>query len=241
MTKATTAVEVPKIYAAMNAVHVALAANGIAKGREFEQGKTRYNFRGIDDVYNAVSSELAEKKILVRPGYSNRACVERKAASGNALFYVTVEGMFRFVSAEDGSEMEVGPFFGEAMDTSDKGTTKAMSVAQRTAVIQTFCIPTEGEHKDPETSDHNVVASDDERAAEERGKQPIRETDIEIIRKEFKELGIDEAKFLGILGVKKIEDITNAMMVDVKQGIAKKRARTAPANDPQAKATGSGK
>ena len=46
------------------------------------------------------------------------------------LFYVTVEAEFDFVSSEDGSAHVVRTF-GEAMDSGDKATNKAMSAAYR--------------------------------------------------------------------------------------------------------------
>jgi len=47
------------------------------------------------------------------------------------------------VSCRDGS-LHTVTMFGEAMDSADKATNKAMSAAYKYACLQAFCIPTEG-------------------------------------------------------------------------------------------------
>lgn len=133
-----------KVYQAINRVQTALAKSGIAKDRTNQQGAT-YKFRGIDDVYNAISPLLGEHGLCILPRMIRRECQERQTAKGNAIFYVTVEAEFDFVSAEDGSIHTVKTF-GEAMDMSDKATNKAMSAAYKYACLQAFAIPTEGDN-----------------------------------------------------------------------------------------------
>lgn len=142
-----------EVLKAINAVQAALAIQGIGKDRKNQsQG---YNFRGIDDMYNELAPLLARAKLLVIPHYSERMVVEREGKSGNALFYVTVTGNYTFRSVEDASEISVGPFYGEAMDSGDKATNKAMSAALKYCFMQTFTIPTEGDN-DSENQTHEV-------------------------------------------------------------------------------------
>lgn len=142
-----------KVYQAINAVQRALAAEGISKDRRnTQQG---YNFRGIDDVYNVVSPLLGRNGLCVLPRVLSRECVERQSAKGGALFYVTVEVEFDFVASEDGSKHTVKTY-GEAMDSADKATNKAMSAAYKYAVMQAFAIPTEGDN-DADSTTHDVA------------------------------------------------------------------------------------
>ena len=131
------------IYAAINAVQRDLAKTGITKDRKnIQQG---YSFRGIDDVFNALSPLLAEHELCILPRILTRECVERQTAKGGTIFYVTVEAEFDFVCAKDGSKHVVRTF-GEAMDSADKATNKAMSAAYKYAAFQAFAIPTEGDN-----------------------------------------------------------------------------------------------
>ena len=142
------------VYESIAAVSAELAQTGISKDRKNSQ--QGYSFRGIDDVYNALAPLMAKHKLVILPRILTRTCVERTTAKGGVLFYVTVEAEFDFVSARDGSQ-HTARTFGEAMDSADKATNKAMSAAYKYAAFQTFCIPTEGDN-DADASHHTVVA-----------------------------------------------------------------------------------
>ena len=142
-----------KVYEAINAVQNQLSKIGITKDRTNTQGQG-YKFRGIDDIFNTISPLLAEHKLCILPRVISRDCVERMSKSGGALFYVTLDVEFDFISSEDGSKHTV-KIFGEAMDSGDKATNKAMSAAYKYAAIQAFAIPTEGDN-DTENTTHEV-------------------------------------------------------------------------------------
>ena len=141
-----------KVYQAINKVQAALAIEGISKDRSNQQ--QGYKFRGIDDVYNALAPLLAKHGLCILPKVTARECVERTNAKGTALFYVTVAVDFAFVCAEDGSAHTVTTY-GEAMDSGDKATNKAMSAAYKYACMQAFSIPTEGDN-DADAHTHEV-------------------------------------------------------------------------------------
>jgi len=141
------------VYKAIAAVQAQMAKEGISKGRKnLQQG---YQFRGIDDLYNALAPVLSANGLVILPRMVARESVERTSAKGGALFYVTVEAEFDFVAAEDGSKHTVRTF-GEAMDSADKATNKAMSAAYKYAAMQAFCIPTEGDN-DADSTTHEVA------------------------------------------------------------------------------------
>lgn len=143
----------PKVYSAIAAVQGEIAKVGISKGRKNQQ--QGYSFRGIDDVYGALASLLSKNGLCILPRALSRECVERQTAKGSSIFYVTVEVEFDFVSVEDGS-CHVVKTYGEAMDSADKATNKAMSAAYKYACLQAFCIPTEGDN-DADATTHEVA------------------------------------------------------------------------------------
>lgn len=143
-----------KVYKAISAVQDSLAKTGISKSRKNEQ--QGFKFRGIDDVFNALAPALAEHGLCFLPRMTARLVEERISSNGKALFYVTVEAEFDLVSAEDGSKHTVRTY-GEAMDSGDKATNKAMSAAYKYAALQTFAIPTEGDN-DADAITHEVKA-----------------------------------------------------------------------------------
>jgi hypothetical protein len=141
------------VYESIAQVASELAQIGIAKSsKNTMQG---FNFRGIDAVYNTLAPLLAKHKLCILPRCLERECVERTNAKGTALFYVTVKAEFDIVAA-DGSIHTVATY-GEAMDSGDKATNKAMSAAYKYAAFQTFCIPTEETAIDADATTHEVI------------------------------------------------------------------------------------
>ncbi len=139
---------------AICAVSAELAKDGISKDRNNQQ--QGYKFRGIDDCLNALAPLMASHGLVIIPECLERTVTERETRTGGQLFYVVVRVKYRFYSTEDGSTVDAY-VFGEAMDSADKATNKAMSAAYKYAVIQTFCIPTEGDN-DADATTHEVKA-----------------------------------------------------------------------------------
>lgn len=145
-----------EVYKAIAAVAGEMAHAGISKAKENKmQG---FKFRGIDDVYNALAPVLARHQLVILPRCMERDVVERVTAKGGNLFYVTVRAEFDFVSAVDGTKHTVATY-GEAMDSGDKATNKAMSAAFKYAAFQSFCIPTEETAIDADSVTHPATTA----------------------------------------------------------------------------------
>lgn len=144
------------IYPALIAILQDIAKDGISKDRKnAQQG---YQFRGVDDVMNAFAPLLSAHGVAIIPSFTNRQVSERATKAGGAIFVVTVEGTFRLFAA-DGSSVDIGPIYGEASDTADKATNKAMAVAFKYALFQAFCVPLEGvTGGDADATTHELAA-----------------------------------------------------------------------------------
>jgi hypothetical protein len=169
----------PHVYQAIAEIQGELAKTGIAKTRKNQQG-SGYMFRGIDDVYAALSPLLASHKLVVIPRVLSREVIDRQSKNGGALFYVTVHAEFDFVSAIDGTT-HTAATFGEAMDSGDKATNKAMSAAYKYAAFMTFAIPTEGDN-DSENTTHEVAARSAPSAARNNAPVPITDSQRDLIQ-----------------------------------------------------------
>ena len=149
-----------QVYAAIAQVMAEVAKKGVPKRQRNDTDG--YAFRGIDDVYNALSRALAKHRLCILPQILARTVTERQGAGGEVLHHVTIKAAFAFVAAEDGSSHTV-EIYGEALDSSDKATAKAMSAAYKYACFQTFCIPTEGDNdadaKSPRSRPATTVAA----------------------------------------------------------------------------------
>ena len=142
-----------KVYEKIAAVTAELSKVGISKdSKNTSQG---YAFRGIDQVYQTLSPLLAKHGLCILPRVTDRQTAERQGRN-SILFYTSLTVEFDFVAAEDGSKHTIVTV-GEAMDSGDKSSNKAMSAAYKYAAFMTFCIPTEGDN-DADATTHEVTA-----------------------------------------------------------------------------------
>lgn len=131
----------------------------ILKDRAFKHnGQEVYKFRGIDDLYNAINPHFRKHRVFMRSEILEHDSSEQMTQRGSKLFYEKLIIKFYLV-AEDGSSVETTTK-GVGMDSGDKAANKAMSVAQKYALIQMFSIPTAEGH-DPENQGHDVAATPD--------------------------------------------------------------------------------
>ncbi len=141
------------VYQSIATITGDLAKEGIQKGRKnLQQG---FAYRGIDDVYAALSTLLAEHKLCILPRVVSREATERTSAKGGVLFYTAVTVDFDLVSAIDGSRHTVTAV-GEAFDSGDKSIGKAQSYAYKAMAFMLFAIPVEGQDNDPDANSHNI-------------------------------------------------------------------------------------
>lgn len=133
-----------KVYAGILKV-----MNGVSSiGKDRSNSAQGYKFRGIDDVYNDLHSLFADAGLFCVSRVVDDRSEDRQNKNGGTLIYRILSMEFD-IMADDGSKVTFGPFIGEGMDSGDKASNKAMSVAQKYFLLQTFLVPTE-DAKDPE-------------------------------------------------------------------------------------------
>jgi len=111
----------------------------ITKGKTNQQ--QNYKFRGIDDMYNALHPLFKKHSVFITSNVLESKREERQTAKGGFLMYSIIKVCFRFYTT-DGTFIE-SIIEGEAMDSGDKATNKALSTALKYALMQMFLIPTD--------------------------------------------------------------------------------------------------
>ncbi len=125
------------------------------KDKNTSQG---FNFRGIDSVVNAVSPALQKYGVIVVPSVEDYeyATVEI-GRNRTAMGHVKVKVTYTFIGSNGDSIKAT--VVGEAMDSGDKATAKAMSVAFRTALLQALSLPTD--ELDPDATSYERSSAKD--------------------------------------------------------------------------------
>lgn len=113
----------------------------IKKSQRNNAPNANYNFRGIDAVMNAVGPVLRKHGVFVVPETATASYRDVLTSTGKPSREATVMVHYRVYGPAGDSFPMCSP--GEAMDSGDKGTPKAMSVAYRTVLLQALTIPTD--------------------------------------------------------------------------------------------------
>lgn len=137
-----------------------------AVGKNSKNAQQGFMFRGIDAVMNAINPALVKNKCFLVPEVleqtREKVTSVKKDTYGNEktsnLFYSICKVKYK-IYAEDGTFIET-TVVGEGMDSGDKATNKAMSIAFKYACFQVFCIPTE-EMAEPDAECHEIKPSED--------------------------------------------------------------------------------
>lgn len=134
---------VPMIYKSI--IDVMKKINAIGKDRKNET--QHFQYRGIDDVMNELHGALTESGVFIVPEVLEENRSTGKSKNGGELYYTRLKIRFTFYAADGSSVNAV--VIGEAMDSGDKASNKALSIGLKYAMLQVFCIPTEDD-KDPD-------------------------------------------------------------------------------------------
>ena len=172
-----------------------------AIGKNSKNQQQGFMFRGIDAVMNAINPALVKYKLFIVPEVQEQVREERTNAKGTTLIYSVCKVKYTFY-AEDGTNISA-TVIGEGMDTGDKATNQAMSIAFKYACFQVFCIPTE-EMADPDAECHEVKKKTEPKADPKAEKASAKQ--IELIKKLVPDE--DWQKMLEWAGVTKVEDMS---------------------------------
>lgn len=188
-----------------------------AVGKNDCNKQQNFMYRGIDAVMNALQPALIKNKVFIVPKVLEEQREERKSKKGDALLYARLKMEYTFF-ADDGSNISA-TVIGEAMDSGDKATNKAMSIAYKYACFQVFCIPTTLD--DPDAECHEVAPT-------EAKSEPMNAEDVRVnsnhvvtLRAVMKRKGVDESKIIERYGKKNIEDLSMADFMRAMKGLEK--------------------
>ncbi|PVE04632.1 ERF family protein [Streptomyces scopuliridis] len=132
----------------------------IAKGEQYNGGGTRFNFRGVDTVVNTFGPVTLRHGINIFPVGIDAEHRDTTTSKGNKMRECTVTVSWMVMGPKGDTLPALLKTRGEALDSADKGTAKAQSVALRVLLLTGGLTPTHD--KDPDSS--HV----------ERGEAPIR-------------------------------------------------------------------
>lgn len=181
----------------------------VSKNLEVGVGKNSYKAVGEADVLFAVKQLEQKYKVYSYPckrEVIDRAILETEkeyngnVTKGNQIF-LRIETTYRFVNIENPEEYIEITTYGDGIDTQDKAVGKAMTYADKYALLKAYKIITgddpDQEHS-PDTAKYTKATTTDDRKATPK--------QIEVLAKTY--TGENLTKLLKANGVERIEDIS---------------------------------
>lgn len=126
----------------------------IAKtGKNQQQG---YGFIEAAQISADVRVQLAKHGVMIIPETVSKTINQFTNAKGTTMFHANVVSRFTLVNADNPEERMVCEWDGgEALDSSDKATNKAITASNKYFLMKLFNI---SDKEDPDTETHEVVA-----------------------------------------------------------------------------------
>lgn len=143
--------KVLNIYEKLSAVTSELSS--VAKNLEVGYGQSKYKAVGEADVLRAIKPLEAKYKIYSYP--FQRTIIESgtvDTAKGTKQLFERIEVIYRFVNAENPSEFIDITSYGDGIDAGDKSVGKAMTYADKYALMKAYKIVT-GDDPDQNASE----------------------------------------------------------------------------------------
>lgn len=122
----------------------------IRKDSRYSGGGTNYTFRGVDAAMNIFGAAIRKHGVIIMPSNVESSYRDTKTTKGNAVRECTVTVTYTIYGPKGDSITAMSA--GESLDSADKGTAKAMSVALRVLLLQGGMVPTE--NRDPDADRH---------------------------------------------------------------------------------------
>ncbi|WP_329423013.1 ERF family protein [Streptomyces sp. NBC_01268] len=146
---AGTSADLPRVFAVIHGV----MRDVMPVGKDKDNHQQNYKFRGVDDAMSAMAGPMRNHGCFIAP-----EVIEHKQRPRGEKGTHTVLTMLYRIYGPAGDCLAV-TIPGEAMDTADKSTNKAMSAALKYMLFQVFMIPVDARSIDDGDRDHPVMSN----------------------------------------------------------------------------------
>lgn len=208
--------------------------SNVSKNLTVGVGKNAYKAVGEADVLaavkpveqkNGIYSFPFEREIIATDIFIKKTEYEGNTKETQSIF-VRIKTIYRFVNTDNPEEFIDITTYGDGVDFQDKAVGKAMTYADKYALLKAYKIQTgddpdqnpsaEGKFKSKKTADTPEEVA--EKLAEEKYKMsPIRLRDVADLRRLIKKTGGNEVKVCEAYKIDRLEDMLNWMLGDAKK------------------------
>lgn len=154
-----------------------------------------YNYATESDVQEKVREVLAEQNVIMLPDVIEHTTREHTNRKGYTEYIATVKVKFTFIDGDTGENLSIHSS-GEGQDAGDKAVYKAITGAQKYALMKAFMIPT---GDDPE-ADNGVDERNNEQQTPQKKQESITDPQKKTIDKLLKSKVNDKYSYDDLVG-----------------------------------------
>ena len=208
--------ESKNLYQRMAAITAELQT--VAKNLNVETGKGRgYKAVSERDIIDAVKPLEAKHGVYSFPAGRELVESERLESEGydgkkKTTFYTHMKTTYRFVNVDNPDEQFEIVSYSVGLDSGDKGDGKAMTYADKYALMKAYKIST-GDDPDMNASEDTSFVT-----------QKVKKVNVDALKASCKETGTDIEKLIAAYKCEKAEDLTVGQWVEA-MGILEKRKK----------------
>jgi hypothetical protein len=139
-----------------------------------ENPSYQFNYVSSSQVLGNLKCRMDELGVLLMPSVTSHVVQEKATAKGGKEFFTELEMEFIWVNAENPEQQIKCSWYGQGIDTGEKGVGKALTYAEKYFMLKFFNIPTDKD--DPDSFQEKVgnksANSKSGKQNQQQGQQP---------------------------------------------------------------------
>lgn len=190
-----------------------------------ENAGYQFKFVSSSQTIGALRSKMDELGVLLVPKILTHAVKDHETKKGDHEFFTELEIEYTWINAEDANDRLTVTWYGQGIDSGEKGVGKALTYAEKYFLLKFFQIATDKD--DPDSyqqkngSDH--VSDSSPKTSGKKSEKPRAETKPKEDPKKEEPKDVLKEKRLKIMSILKEHDVKNGGVKDVLERILKRK------------------
>jgi hypothetical protein len=171
-----------------------------------------YTYATESDVAEKIRESLSERCVMMIPNIIESTYREHVNNKGKTEYITKVRMEFKFIDGETGEEL-IFHSEGEGQDAGDKGIYKAITGAQKYALMKVFMIPTgDDPEADNGVDERNTQSNDNQPKQQQNNQQEKPQKVAMITQKQIAEMKVYAMKLGKLMGKSDVEAVASFMV-----------------------------
>lgn len=128
----------------------------------------KFKYTGSSQVLGALRSAMDEQGVLLQPVVTDAEIRDHTTKKGDHEYFTALTMVFTWINADDPAETMQCAWYGQGLDSGEKGVGKAVTYAEKYFLLKFFNIPTDKDDPDAFQGDGDTPAR--KKTREEGGK-----------------------------------------------------------------------